>query len=136
MYKNMEPPEEETEFHEVIDNSNRTLKELGLYREAWTNNWQDGGFRIRWIRTREELQSLSHLEFNTQKFTSKEWIITRAKIGGDLFQRFVERLAYLPENSDVPDYVNANRERFQYLLDIHDKPNAGFLDVDPNDPFA
>ncbi|KAF9909812.1 hypothetical protein EC991_007983 [Linnemannia zychae] len=160
MYNKIEEPKGKTEFQQVIDGSNRTLEELGLYREAWSNNWQDGGFRLRWLRTRNEvamindacwhctycqsnisqviykLQSSSHLEFNNEKFTSKKWIITRAKIGGDLFQRFVERLTYLPDNHDVPEYVNANRERFQYLLDIHDKPNAGFLDVNPDDPFA
>ncbi|KAF9086816.1 hypothetical protein BGX29_001211 [Mortierella sp. GBA35] len=43
---------------------------------------------------------------------------------------------YVADNHDVPDYVNTSREKLQYLLDIHDKPNGGFLDVDPNDPFA
>ncbi|KAG0313686.1 hypothetical protein BGZ97_009993 [Linnemannia gamsii] len=160
MFNNMTPPEGTTEFQDIIDHNNRTGDELHLYNEAWKRNWQDGGFRIRWLRTRKEiallndacwhctycqsnisqiiykLQSSSHLEFNTKKFTSKEWIITRAKIGGDLFQRWVERMTYLPGNRDVPEYVDADRDRFEYLLDIHDKPNAGFLDVDPNDPFA
>ncbi|KAF9142904.1 hypothetical protein BG015_000604 [Linnemannia schmuckeri] len=107
MYNNMEGLEGKTKFQDIIDHNNRTRDEVSC-----------------------------HLEFNTEMFTCKEWIITRAKIGGDLFQRWVERLTYLPEKWNVSEYVDADRDRSQYLLDIHDKPSARFLDVDPNDPFA
>ncbi|KAK3830213.1 MAG: hypothetical protein JOS17DRAFT_791437 [Linnemannia elongata] len=59
MYKNMKAPEVKTEFQGVIDHTNRTRDEASLYHEAWKKNWQDGGFRIRWLRARKEIALLN-----------------------------------------------------------------------------
>lgn len=45
-------------------------------------------------------------------------------------------LTCLPNNTDVPEYVNQNRERFRKTLAIHGRSNVGFLDVDPDDPLC
>lgn len=65
---------------------------------------------------------------------SRAWIIDRARRGVDLLGQTKDVLTYLPNNADVPEYVNQNREGLWNELAIHGTPNAGFLDVDPDDP--
>ncbi|KAG0275160.1 hypothetical protein BGZ95_009124 [Linnemannia exigua] len=139
-------------------NNNRSLAELEFYERAMLRNWQDGGFRIRYAKETpglvllnntcwhcsycqanisqivEKLASSSHREYYTKESSQRGWILDRARRGLDL--RGLDQLVYVPNNTDVPEYVNQNRERFWYMLEIRGTPNAGFLDVDPDNPLG
>jgi hypothetical protein len=130
-----------------------------MYEQATKNNWQDGGFRIRYSKEIsglpllnntcwhcsycqsnisqiiQKLEARSHREYNTAKKRSRAWTLDRARRGVDLLgQTNKDVLTYLPNNTDVPEYVNQHRERFWNMLAIYGTPNAGFLDVDSADP--
>ncbi|KAG0374216.1 hypothetical protein BGX24_010671 [Mortierella sp. AD032] len=139
-------------------NNNRSLAELEFYERAMFKTWQDGGFRIRYAKETpglvllnntcwhcsycqanisqivEKLASSSHREYYTRESRQREWILDRARRGLDL--RGHDRLVYIPNNVDVPEYVNQNRERFWHMLEIRGTPNVGFLDVDPDSPLG
>lgn len=92
-------------------NNNRTLAELEMYEQATKNDWQDGGFRIRYSKEIpglpllkntcwhcsycqsnvsqiiQKLGASSHREYNTIKKRSRAWILDQARRGVDLLGR-------------------------------------------------
>ncbi|KAF9130641.1 hypothetical protein BGW39_002825 [Mortierella sp. 14UC] len=121
------------------------------YYENWDtmkNHWIDGGFKTRWLRDSNDfplldqacwlctycqanisqilykLRSSSHREYNRKEISNKAWILDRPN----------HELLYIPNNMNVPEVVNQDREKYKYILAVHGTPNAGFIDVDPNNP--
>ncbi|KAF9909817.1 hypothetical protein EC991_007988 [Linnemannia zychae] len=138
--------------------ANRTSQEIKMYKQTMKNLWIDGGFKTRWLRDNVDfplldqacwhctycqanisqilykLRSSSHREYNRNDVSNKAWILDRVSTGQDLIDRPDHELVYIPNNMDVPEFVNQDREKYKYVLDVHGTPNAGFLDVDPNNP--
>ncbi|KAF9212398.1 hypothetical protein BGZ59_006805 [Podila verticillata] len=74
-------------------------------------------------------QSYSHSEHNQEKYQDREWILDHYRRGVDLFDRVSEKYMIIPRNYDIPDHVRYNRNKYLYMLERYDKPNAGFIDV-------
>ncbi|KAF9129050.1 hypothetical protein BGX30_014111 [Mortierella sp. GBA39] len=133
-------------------------REIKIYKDTMKNLWIDGGFKPRWLHDNvnfpllEEacchctycqanisqilykLQPSSLREYNRPRIASKACILDRTRTGQDLIDRSNHGLRYIPDNHDVPEVVNQDREKYKYLLTVHGTPNAGYLDVDPNKP--
>lgn len=71
----------------------------------------------------------SHSEHNQHKYQDQEWILDHYGRGVDLFDRVSEKYTIIPRHYDIPDHVWYNRNRYLYMLERHDKPNGGFIDV-------
>ncbi|KAG0307234.1 hypothetical protein BGZ98_000741 [Dissophora globulifera] len=83
-----------------------------------------------------KVESYSHVEHNQERYKDPKWIVQQYRKGLDLFERSGDTFEYVENNKDVPEYVAANPDRFGYMLSRRDKLNAGFLDLDPLDPFG
>jgi len=132
--------------------------QVEIMRKLSANEWREAGDNMRIRRTSEEasyvddschhcswcfanitqinakIESYSHEEHNNEKYKTRSWIINSIKEGRDLFERPVDTFIYVPDNQDLPTYVSENRGKFSYMLSRHNKPNAVFLDVNPEDP--
>ncbi|CAO3572896.1 unnamed protein product [Mortierella alpina] len=83
-----------------------------------------------------KMDSWSHQEFNLEKYRDRSWILERAKTGTDLFGRSYETYTYVPDNTDMPAYILRNQDEFSFMCKRYGQPNAGFLDVNPDDPLG
>ncbi|KAG0042182.1 hypothetical protein BGZ83_000795 [Gryganskiella cystojenkinii] len=81
-----------------------------------------------------KVEAYSHQEHNHPQYKTRKWILDAVKEGRDLFERDYDQFEYVKNNKDVPIYVAQNREKYSYMLQRHNLPNAGFLDVNPEDP--
>ncbi|KAF9123793.1 hypothetical protein BG015_005240 [Linnemannia schmuckeri] len=99
------------------------------------NLWIDGGFKTRWLgdnvgfpllneacwyctyyqanisQILYKLRSLSHREYNQPRIANKAWILDRTRTGQDLIDSSNHELRYIPNNYDVPEIVNQDREK-------------------------
>ncbi|KAG0041890.1 hypothetical protein BGZ83_001192 [Gryganskiella cystojenkinii] len=89
-----------------------------------------------------KMSSYSHQEFNTEQNRDKKMLLDRARSGVDVFARWTENMDYIENNTDVPDYIRRNPEKFHFMLKRRGLPNAGFEDIpmdtplyDPEHPF-
>lgn len=95
--------------------------------ELWNASWHCSSC----FETMEELltkmAAFSHTEMNEERFRDPKHIADRIRNGKDLWDREGELYDRVENNTDVPPFLLANRERFRYLLD-RDGPTAGFTD--------
>lgn len=75
-----------------------------------------------------KMASFSHTALNQEVFRARMRIVDRVRKGKDLWDREGEVYERIEGNSDIPELVKRERERFGYLLD-RDGPNAGFADM-------
>ncbi|KAF9944426.1 hypothetical protein BGZ70_004653 [Mortierella alpina] len=83
-----------------------------------------------------KMDSWSHQEFNLEKYRDRSWILERAKTGTDPFERSYETYTYIPNNTDVPTYILQHQDTYSFMCKRYGQPNAGFIDVNPNDPLG
>ncbi|KAF9937855.1 hypothetical protein BGZ67_000797, partial [Mortierella alpina] len=83
-----------------------------------------------------KMDSWSHQEFNLEKYRDRAWILERAKTGTDPFERSSETYKYIPDNQDMPTYILQNQDTYSFMCKRYGQPNAGFLDVNPEDPLG
>ena len=81
-----------------------------------------------------KVEAYSHLEHNQEQFKTRKWILNQFSKGLDLFDRQSEKYEHIVNNQDLPAYIKANQEKFSYMLNRWEKPDAGFTDVDPRNP--
>ncbi|KAL2270178.1 hypothetical protein VTJ83DRAFT_2362 [Remersonia thermophila] len=77
-----------------------------------------------------KMGSFSHVGLNKARFRERGWIVERVRNGRDLWDRKGEAYDRVDNNTDVPEFVRQNRDRFAYMLD-RDGPSAGFVDSEP-----
>ena len=77
----------------------------------------------------EKSKAYSHTEHNQDKYQQKEWILDHYRRGEDLFSRDYEKHTLVQRNYDIPDYVRYNRNKYLYMLQRYQMPNAGFIDA-------
>lgn len=75
-----------------------------------------------------KMASGSHTGMNQEPYRERVRIVDRIRNGLDLWYRPDEVYERIENNSDIPEILQRERERFKYLLD-RDGPNAGFTDV-------
>lgn len=73
-------------------------------------------------------KAYSHTEHNQDMYQQKEWILDHYRRGEDLFNRNYETHTLVERNYDIPDYVRYNRNKYLYMLQRYQKPDAGFID--------
>ncbi|CAO3572902.1 unnamed protein product [Mortierella alpina] len=81
----------------------------------------------------------SYQELDQEKYRERAWmILERAKTGRDPFGgRWPrESYRYVPDNTDMPAYILRNQDKFSFMCRRYGQPNAGFLDVNPNNPLG
>ena len=78
---------------------------------------------------RLKMASYSHLEHNQVKFQSREHILDRYRYGKDLFDRKGLEYVYV-NNTDYPQLVKLQSERFMFMTNRTKLPNVGFIDAD------
>ncbi|KAF9403000.1 hypothetical protein BGZ94_004745 [Podila epigama] len=94
----------------------------------------DAGWHCSWCFSRisdviQKMKSYSHTEHNQAQYETIDWILDHYRRGIDLFERPSDEITVVPENSDIPDYIRFNRNKYVYMLHRYNAPNAGFLDV-------
>lgn len=99
----------------------------------------DAGWHCTWCFSNittvlNKIQAYSHLEHNRDTFKTREWILEHVRKGLDLFGRTDQTYQHVMGNVDIPRYILENSQKFSYMLDRWERPNAGFVDVDPQHP--
>jgi len=79
---------------------------------------------------RRKMASYSHTEHNGIKFRSSEQILKRYRYGIDLFDRQGEEYIYINNNTDLPELVKSQPERFLYMTKRSKMYNVGFIDAE------
>lgn len=142
-----------------LDKARDDHPQAAIMRILSANDWREAGDGMRIRRLTQELayvdnschhcswcfanitqvlskvEAYSHQEHNNDKYKTRAWILDAIKEGRDLFERQYDTFDYVPNNQDLPAYVSENKEKFSYMLLRHNQSNAGFLDVNPDDPF-
>jgi len=77
-----------------------------------------------------KIASYSHTEHNEIKFRSREHILKRYRYGIDLFDRQGEEYIYINNNTDLPELVKSQPERFMYTTKRSKMYNVGFIDAE------
>ncbi|KAG0319943.1 hypothetical protein BGZ99_004825 [Dissophora globulifera] len=112
-------------------------------RDARNSNYatyiSDAGWHCTWCFSTvsaviSKVTAYSHREHNQGQFKELSWILDRFSKGLDLFDRENENYDYVSDENDVPAYIAANREKFSYMLHRWEQPNAGFTDLEPDNP--
>ncbi|KAG0042403.1 hypothetical protein BGZ83_000500 [Gryganskiella cystojenkinii] len=127
-------------------------------RELSSNDWREAGNRMRGLRESplatyvnnscfhcswcfstitqviSKVEAYSHFEHNQDRYKTRQWILDAVKEGRDLFERDLDKFVYVENNEDLPAYVSDHRKEFSYMLQRHNMTNAGFLDVNPENP--
>ncbi|GJJ76016.1 beta-1,4-mannosyl-glycoprotein beta-1,4-N-acetylglucosaminyltransferase [Entomortierella parvispora] len=141
-----------------LDDAQSKHPQVDTMRKVSAKDWREAGDSLRALRISEnatyvddsclhctwcfsnitqiisKVEAYSHQEHNNEKYKTRQWILDAIKEGRDLFERPVDQFVYVPDNNDIPVYVSENREKYSYMLSRHNKSNAGFLDVNPEDP--
>jgi len=76
-----------------------------------------------------KIASYSHTEHNQIKFRSREHILNRYRHGKDLFDRSGDEYIYIKNNTDFPELVKLQPERFMYITKRSNLSNVGFIDA-------
>jgi beta-1,4-mannosyl-glycoprotein beta-1,4-N-acetylglucosaminyltransferase len=79
-----------------------------------------------------KITSFSHTSWNQPEFRDHAGIVRRVRNGLDLFDRRGENYDRVESNTDIPEYMKANKDKFSYMVD-RDPPNANFRDYTPED---
>lgn len=79
-----------------------------------------------------KIESFSHWELDRPEFKQPSEIVRRVRNGLDLFNRSLEKYEKVDPWNDMPEYLQRNPERFDYLLN-RDPANANFRDYVLND---
>jgi hypothetical protein len=74
------------------------------------------------------MASYSHTEHNQNQFRSREHILNRYRHGKDLFDRPGEEYIYISNNTDYPQLVQFEAERFLYMTRRSNLTDVGFID--------
>lgn len=74
-----------------------------------------------------KMASFSHVWMNKNGYRDPARIASAVRTGRDLWGRWSDKFVRLEGNSDVPPLVQAEEERFRYMLN-RDGENAGFID--------
>ncbi len=77
---------------------------------------------------RLKMASYSHTEHNQNQFRSREHILNRYRHGKDLFDRPGEEYIYISNNTDYPQLVQFEAERFLYMTRRSNLTDVGFID--------
>ncbi|ORY53503.1 hypothetical protein BCR33DRAFT_1781 [Rhizoclosmatium globosum] len=91
---------------------------------GWHCSWCFGNM----TEVLDKVQSYSHQEHNRPEYLTRENILSGFRYGYDLFGRNGDQFQYVEDNLDVPDWIAANRERFEYAL-YRRNEWAGFVDI-------
>ncbi|KAI5291266.1 hypothetical protein KEM54_005658 [Ascosphaera aggregata] len=99
--------------------------------DIWNASWHCSSCFDTIEEMKTKIRSYSHQEFNKPEFMDSNKLVERVRLGMDLFDR--ERQIYdrVEGNTDIPNFLRLNQERFRHLLD-RDPPNANFKDYHPN----
>ncbi|KAG0043912.1 hypothetical protein BGZ83_010921 [Gryganskiella cystojenkinii] len=114
-------------------------KMRGLRESSLATYVDDACFHCSWCfptiaQVTSKVESYSHFDHNQDQYKSRQWILNAVKEGRDLFERDLDQFVYVENNEDLPSYVSEHRKEFSYLLQRRNRTNAGFLDVNPENP--
>jgi beta-1,4-mannosyl-glycoprotein beta-1,4-N-acetylglucosaminyltransferase len=111
---------------------------LGVLGTWWDKAelWNGGWHCSTCFETIEEvlgkMRSFSHVGLNAEGFRDRTRIVDRVRKGLDLWDREGEMYDQVYGNEDIPEYLKADRKRWEFLLD-RSKSNAGFNDYGPGE---
>ena len=75
-----------------------------------------------------KVNSFSHTELNKEEFRDPKKILHRVRMGIDFFDRGDSHFDRYEDNTDIPGFLKANKEKYPYMLD-RDPPDANFKDA-------
>jgi beta-1,4-mannosyl-glycoprotein beta-1,4-N-acetylglucosaminyltransferase len=107
---------------------------LTLWRqkaELWNAGWHCSSCFSTIEDLLTKMKSFSHMLLNKPQYRDRNRIADRIRRGVDLWDRKGEEYEKIPDNKDIPEILNREPAKFQYLLD-REGPNAGFTDYHPD----
>lgn len=101
----------------------RWRQKADLYNAAWHCSWCFSTI----AEMLKKMETSSHTPWNTPANRDRNVLVNRVRQGVDVYGREGEYYDKVEGNTDVPDYILDNHDRFGYMLDRNGQ-GAGFLD--------
>lgn len=95
--------------------------------DLWNASWHCSFCFSTLEATLRKISSSSHTMYDTDEFRDRAGIVERVRAGRDLFDREEQLYEKIEGNTDIPGFLKANAEEFQYMLN-RDGEDAGFRD--------
>ena len=113
---------EDTREADKLRNSFNSIP--ALYNAAWHCSYCLGSLKD----MVSKVTSFSHTEFNKPEFRDPAKILNRVRTGMDFFDREDSHFDRYEDNTDVPEFLLQNKDKYAYVLD-RDPPDGNFPDA-------